>query len=815
MGKKLKKMNNHGFSLVEILIAMAILGVVSLTIYSFMMQGSRFYGKQYADADIQSEAQLVANTISDLIVDCEVNISYDETISNSINPTDTSSVVYAEGKALEISNSDYQFIIFHNGSNLFYLERRPSESDASVYEAYDINNAELLAENITAFDVDLSRVSGKGKGKNIVTFTMTYESTGRSYSGNYQVNLRNDISVSGNGLTPINNEPNCTALIVTPNPYYVDVRGKNDPVFYLQATNTPLISKDFMASSDAVNAGRDNIYEWKVKDKDGHEVDYATTTGATDEKIYHAVFNHPESVPSYIQIVATSTIQNKATNTYPSDAATVYFRKINDMKISPQNGVTENKVDPLGTAVFKTEYNQYNLSAADLRCNWVLEYKIGNGEYKVCNDSTYATATMLDAAYSTNLGKRVGSSFSIKLGEKADSNVTFRVTAVNSFDSTFTDQYVFTVKKADEIPGVNAASRGVEIDLEAFFKAEGSSAWLEGMKTPLTDDIEIYNVVIENGVNYDRFSDSYKVIQRDGKWYVYLDFDAWANPSTPLLFYDSHQVQMKVYARSRSGQTYEGWGNSDTWIQTVNWYTTEVTLSSATPLANSSIVIPKGGTYDVSATLTGYNISKKNVIGIYVMNSTSGSWENTNANQTGMIDVNPYITVDYTGSLGNRYVLIDKIKYRLTAETTTDTYPTEAIPMMVTLDPMYNLSVFKNQSAYINRSSYTYDVYIANVEGTAAYIQGPPSVSDPSTWKVIVSSNVNASTGKKEVTTKTVPVDTLKNGEAFTVTVIEPTKAEVTFKAVMNNGQVSYYTMEYNGNSYYWNSTYNCWKQIS
>jgi len=815
MRKRLKKIDNYGFSLVEILIAMAILGVVSLTIYSFMMQGSRFYGKQYADADIQSEAQLVANTISDLIVDCEVNISYDNTISNSINPTGSSGVIYAEGKALEISNSDYQFIIFHNGSNLFYLERRPSASNSGVYEAYDINNAELLAENITAFDVDLSRVSGKGKGKNIVTFTMTYESTGRSYSGNYQVNLRNNVSVSGNNLTPIDTEANCTALVVTPNPYYVDVRGKENPLFYLQGTNTLLISKDFMASSDAVNAGRANIYEWQVKDKDDQLTNYASTTGATDEKVYHATFNHPESVPSYIQIVAKSTIPNKATNVYPSDAAIVYFRKLKEMEISPQSGVRQNKVDPLGTAVFKPQYDQYNLGAADLRCSWTLEYKIGRGEYKICNDPAYATATMLDTAYSTVLKKQVGSSFSIRLGEKANSNVTFRITAVNCYDSTFSDQYEFSVTEAEEIPGVNAASRGVEIDLEAFFKADGSSAWLDGMKVPLTDDIEIYNVVIENGVNYDRFSDSYKVIERNGKWYVYLDFDAWANPSTPLLFYDSHQVQMRVYARSKSGTNYNGWGNANVWNQTVNWYTTQVSLFSATPLANTSVVIPKGGTFDVSASLTGYNISKKNVIGIYMRNSSSGEWENTNANQMGIIDLNPYLSVDYTGSLGNRYVLIDRIKYRLTAKTALDTYPMEPIPMMVTLDPMYKLAVSKNQSSYISRSSYTYDVYIANVEGTNAYIQGPPSVSDLSTWKVITASTVNASTGQKNFTTKTITESELLGAGVCTVQIAEPTAATVTFDAVENNGQVSYYTLEYNNNLYYWNSTYNCWKRIS
>lgn len=804
MKKRAVKINNLGFSLVELLIAMAILGVVSLTIYSFMMQGSRFYGKQYADADIQSEAQLVANTISDLIVDCEVNISYDNQISNSLNPADGSGVVYAEGKALEISNSDYQFVIFHNDSNLFYLERRPSASDPSVYEAYNIDNAELLAENITAFDVDLSRVSGKGKGKNIVTFTMTYESTGRSYSGNYQVNLRNDISVSGNSITPTGTEANCTALVVTPNPYYVDVRGKDTPSFYLQGTNSRLQNKDFMASSDAVNASRDNIYEWQVKDKDDNVVDYASTAGDTDEKIYHATFNHPESVPSYIQIIATSTIPNKATGVYPSDAAIVYFRKLIDMKIAPVSGVKENKVDPLGTAVFKPEYQQYNLNVADLRCSWVLEYKKGSGAYQVCNDPAYATVTMLDTAYSTTLKKRVATSLSVKLGEKADSNVKFRITAVNSYDSTFVDQYEFGVTKAADIEGVKDASRGVEIDLEAFFKNDGSKDWLEGMKIPLTDDIEIYKVYVENGVNYDAASGLYNVVERDGKWYVYLDFNAWANQSTPLSFYDSHQVQMKVFARSKSGTIYPEWSNSDHYNQTVNWYTTAVTLTSSTPLANTNIVIPKGGTFDVSALLKGYNISKKNVIGIYIQNGVNGTWENANGTEMGMVSVNPYISVEYTGGLGNRYILVDTIKFRLTAEAAVTDYPMHAIPMKVTLEPMYNLATFKDSDTHIERSSYTYNVYVANVEGTNAYIQGPPSVSDLSSWKVIIAA---------DDTTKTISISEAEM--PCTVNIVTPTAATVSFDAVKHNGQVSYYTMQYNNSTYYWNSTYNCWKRTS
>ena len=156
-----RKLNNYGFSLVEFLIAVAILGVVSLTIYSFMNTGARFYQRTSADADIQSEAQLAANTVSDLIVDCEVNISYDETITNVVSGSGETGTIPVNGRILEISNKDYQFLIFHRDTNLFYLERRPSVGDPTQYEPYNVDNAELLAQNITEFNVDLTRVSGK------------------------------------------------------------------------------------------------------------------------------------------------------------------------------------------------------------------------------------------------------------------------------------------------------------------------------------------------------------------------------------------------------------------------------------------------------------------------------------------------------------------------------------------------------------------------------------------------------------------------------------------------------------------------------
>lgn len=776
-----RKLNNHGFSMVELLIAVAILGVVSLTIYSFMNTGARFYQKTSSDADIQSEAQLAANSISDLIVDCEVNISYDDTITNVVSGSGATGTIPVNGRILEISNRNYQFLIFHRDTNLFYLERRPSAADPTQYEAYNIDNAELLAQNITEFEVDLTRVSGQGRGKNIVTFTMTYEKGGRVYRGNYQVNLRNSVTVSANGIAPVADDENLTRIVISPTPITIDVKGRENP-----ACPPEQKENEFTASSDAVNVGRDDIYSWRMEGIGGGSVTCASSVGETNKKKFRIrIADDLTDVPSSFKVIATSTIENRDTHTYATGEAMVYFKKILNLNITPTRGVTGDLMDPESSAIFAANITDYNLRPEDKKCTWRLEYKKGvNGQWAVCNNSSIA------------VGRSYGSTYSVQLGSEADEVYTFRLTATSEWDPTWSAEYIFGVKEKRKTPGVNAPSRGVEIDLVAYFKtAEGGQYWMEGMHEPFTNDIEIYNVYIENATNYDASSDLYAVIERDGKWYVYLDFGAWAHPTSELAYYDAHWVQMKVSARTKSGTPLAGWGNSNTWVQTVNWRTVDVDLTPGNPLANTSIVIPKGGSYNVSAKVIGYNLTKKNLIGIYLQGT------NVNSHEVGMIESNPYISAEYTSGLGNRYMLVEDVGYRLTANTT-DNYPTGPIQVMTTLEPMYNLAKSKDQNSYMQRSSYTYNVYVANVEGTGAYIQGPLSMSNWRNWKVITG------TGSEETSV----------GETFPVTVNinAPTRAEVTFDAVRGqDGQISYFTLQYNNNTYYWNSTYNFWKRIS
>ena len=68
--------NQKGFTLVELIIAIAILAVVSLAICGFIVVGSRGYTAANTDIMLQQEAQLALNQISDVIIDTTDSISY-------------------------------------------------------------------------------------------------------------------------------------------------------------------------------------------------------------------------------------------------------------------------------------------------------------------------------------------------------------------------------------------------------------------------------------------------------------------------------------------------------------------------------------------------------------------------------------------------------------------------------------------------------------------------------------------------------------------------------------------------------------------
>lgn len=66
---RLRKLNNKGLSLVEVLVALAIASIVATLIMSLVTSGSRFYRKQSNSIDLQNELQETSNKVADALME--------------------------------------------------------------------------------------------------------------------------------------------------------------------------------------------------------------------------------------------------------------------------------------------------------------------------------------------------------------------------------------------------------------------------------------------------------------------------------------------------------------------------------------------------------------------------------------------------------------------------------------------------------------------------------------------------------------------------------------------------------------------------
>lgn len=165
--------NNKGLSLVELIIAMAILTIVGGGIVGFLNSGTNSYLSVSAESDIQKEAQLSMNQLSDLIINASKSLAKDPVTNN-----------------LVIFNDDHKYeVIFENAhnENKLYLER--SEWDASSKSFSPPSDKALLADRVKDFDFE---VPTEASPSDFVRVVMVFENAeNKSYVKSETVNLRN------------------------------------------------------------------------------------------------------------------------------------------------------------------------------------------------------------------------------------------------------------------------------------------------------------------------------------------------------------------------------------------------------------------------------------------------------------------------------------------------------------------------------------------------------------------------------------------------------------------------------------------------
>lgn len=183
---------NKGFTIVELIVTIAIMTIVGGAIASFLIVSQRQYNNGVAETSVQYDAQLVANQIHDLLIDAQKGVSYGYVSELADGSTesgliiDNSSIGDYDSLELYVYNTDkyYRIRWDKDEKKVYYAEALPST-------LIDEDTEALLAEFVTDFSVDLSELLEKKTIR--YSITLAKEVSGRTYTTSHSVKLRNDI----------------------------------------------------------------------------------------------------------------------------------------------------------------------------------------------------------------------------------------------------------------------------------------------------------------------------------------------------------------------------------------------------------------------------------------------------------------------------------------------------------------------------------------------------------------------------------------------------------------------------------------------
>lgn len=211
--------NQKGFTLVELIIAVAILAIVTLAVCGFIVVGSRSYTSANTDIMLQQDAQLALNQISDVIIDTTDSISYGVRAGvgdMQLVLKDSEFGGEATEKCLAVINKNeagstndnisYWFYwskddetIYFNKVEAYSSTMSTSEIKSAFEDAADQTKVSILAQHVTDFSVDLTQF----EANRVVMLSVTFENGNRVYSTSNNVTVRNRIALNEIDVGPL------------------------------------------------------------------------------------------------------------------------------------------------------------------------------------------------------------------------------------------------------------------------------------------------------------------------------------------------------------------------------------------------------------------------------------------------------------------------------------------------------------------------------------------------------------------------------------------------------------------------------------
>ena len=181
---KSNNMKNSGFTLVELVIVMAIMGILGLAVAGFIGTSTKQYKYASKDVDLQYEAQLTMNQIGDLIIEAQKGVKYEPaTVAAPVE-------VASSDSKLIIYNKDCTYnIIYRPSEHKIYLRKDTLDPATGAVKADGQGKESLMAENVTGFTPDLS----EAESKNSVGIVVDFKAGDKKYTSKQNFTMRNKV----------------------------------------------------------------------------------------------------------------------------------------------------------------------------------------------------------------------------------------------------------------------------------------------------------------------------------------------------------------------------------------------------------------------------------------------------------------------------------------------------------------------------------------------------------------------------------------------------------------------------------------------
>lgn len=197
--------NQKGFTLVELIIAIAILAIVTLAVCGFIVVGSRSYTSANTDIMLQQEAQLALNQISDVIIDTTDSISYGNGMELVLKDSEFSSepdekiLVVVNKKGSNNDNDSYRFEWSKDSETIYFNTSDTVIDDTNLEPVFDDTNRAILAQHVKELHIDISQF----EENRVVMISMTFRNGNKEYTTSNNVTVRNRIALNKIDIEPM------------------------------------------------------------------------------------------------------------------------------------------------------------------------------------------------------------------------------------------------------------------------------------------------------------------------------------------------------------------------------------------------------------------------------------------------------------------------------------------------------------------------------------------------------------------------------------------------------------------------------------